>query len=73
MEIKEIAVKIKCEIGGCKNLSNYSITNIQNPKYNIYFCKECLDNIYNQYSKLITPKSIKSVYQNKKGVKVNEK
>lgn len=63
MEIKKITTKIKCELAGCKNLADYIIVTSDNQRYNFNICESCLKELHKQTSKLITPKSIKNVYQ----------
>lgn len=63
MEIKQTKAKIKCEMAGCKNLANYSISSTDNSRYNFNLCEQCLKELYTQFSKVVTPKSIKNIYQ----------
>lgn len=63
MEINKTNAKIKCEIAGCKNLANYSVSTCDSSRYNFNLCENCLKELYKQFSKVVTPKSIKNVYQ----------
>ena len=63
MEIKKTNVKIKCDMAGCKNIADYCIENSENSRYNFNVCTTCLKELDKQFSKVLTPKSIKSVYQ----------
>ncbi|MBR2468291.1 MAG: hypothetical protein IKB42_04550 [Clostridia bacterium] len=63
MEIKKNDLKIKCDIMGCKNLVNYSVSTSDNPRNNLNICESCLKELHKQFSKVVTPKSIKNIYQ----------
>ena len=63
MEINTITNKIKCELPGCKNLAEHSVSCTDNCKHNFNLCKECLTELHKQFSRVLTPKSIKNVYQ----------
>lgn len=63
MEIKKINSKIKCDLLGCKNLATYTVVNEDGTKYNFNLCEQCLKNLHKQFSKILTPKSIKNIYQ----------
>lgn len=63
MEIKKNSAKIKCEMPGCKNLADYSVVTTNSSRDNLNFCESCMKDMYKQFSKIFTPKSIKNVYQ----------
>lgn len=63
MEIKRTLTKIKCDMPGCKNLADFTVNSTDNLKHNFYLCEDCLKKLNKQFSKILTPKSIKNVYQ----------
>lgn len=63
MEIVNNSVKLKCDIPGCKNMANYSLICTDNKKHNLNFCASCVENMNKQFCKILTPKSIKNIYQ----------
>ncbi len=56
--------KYKCDAFGCKNLSDYVIVN-KKLVFNgsIYLCNDCLNQLYKEISKFITPKNVKPPYK----------
>lgn len=63
MKITHNFSRVKCDMAGCQNLSEYSISNgEQNSKNDIHFCPVCLSELYNSLSKLYTPKSIRNKF-----------
>ena len=77
MDIEKTKTKIKCDVSGCNNLSDYRL--IFSQKYTkkmrfckiinyFYICKNCLNDLYNLISPHIIPKSPQPIFKNK-GVK----
>ena len=66
MEIIKQTLKLKCDIPCCKNTAEYCLVCTDNKKHNLNFCGACVENMNKQFGKVLTPKSIKNVYQ--KGV-----
>ena len=68
MVVEQIKNKIKCDASGCNNLADYVIVN---KKFvfsgNVYLCKGCMNSLYGEIGKFITPKNLKPIY--KKGGK----
>lgn len=63
MQITKANVKIKCDMAGCRNLADYCVVNSDNSRYNFNICEQCLKDLHKEFSKVLTPKSIKSIYQ----------
>ncbi len=63
MEIVKEKLKIKCDIPGCKNSAEFTLICTDNKKHNLYFCSGCVEILNKQLAKVLTPKSIKNVYQ----------
>lgn len=67
MEIKPVKIDIKCDTHGCKNIADYVI---QKKKgiiaTNMYFCKECLSELYKSIGSVIVPKSPKNMFKKEK-------
>ena len=61
MEIKECVYKTKCDMGGCKNLSHYSVLRQQKIILNI--CKDCAKEVDDILRSVIVPKSIPAPYK----------
>jgi len=65
MKISLNPMKNKCDIGGCPNIAEYTISeNEQNKKHAICFCSECLKKLYSCLGKLYTPKSPRNKFNN---------
>lgn len=58
------ARKFKCDSSGCHNKSDYVIVN---KKFvfdgSFYLCSDCLNQLYKEISKFITPKNVKPLYK----------
>ena len=63
MEIVNQPNKIKCDISGCKNMASFSLICTDSKKHNLIFCTNCIAEINKQFNKVLTPKSIKNIYQ----------
>ena len=66
MEIKECVYKTKCDIGGCKNLSSYSVLKHQKSILNI--CKDCAKDLDEILRSISVPKSIPAPYKKQKKI-----
>lgn len=65
MKISINAMKNKCDIGGCANLAEYTVSdNELNKKHAICFCSSCLKELYFCLGKMYTPKSVKNKFNN---------
>lgn len=63
MKITQNFMHNKCDLAGCSNFAEYSISKLeQNSKHNINLCGNCLKELNEALSKLFTPKSIKSKF-----------
>ncbi|MBR7111065.1 MAG: hypothetical protein IKC83_04245 [Clostridia bacterium] len=50
--------RIKCDVGGCKNLAEYTLSKEgANPKGNVNLCKECMQSMYSLFSQELVPES----------------
>ena len=69
MDIEKTKTKIKCDVSGCNNLSDYRLVNKRFVfNGNFYICKNSLNDLYNLISRHIIPKSPQPIFKNK-GVK----
>lgn len=66
MKLKEINYKIKCDIGGCKNLSKYAILTGGIFVYDMNICSECTEALYKCLGEVLVPKSPTNILNNKK-------
>lgn len=58
MKLNKISVKVRCDIGLCKNQAAYEITGDGVlAKRKIYLCEDCAKTIYELLAKEFTPKS----------------
>ena len=79
MELVKLNVKVRCDMGLCKNLAAYSIAPSR-PKASLpwrreaggtYICEECLTALYAAIGKVLVPKSPDNMI--KKAIKRREK
>lgn len=64
MELKKNERKMKCDIAGCKNISDYVFEfKKQFLAGNMYVCKNCMQQMYGLMGKELVPPSIKNVYK----------
>lgn len=74
MEIKKQQLKLKCDIPGCRNLSEFIIQNKNIfGSSKICFCDNCFKEIYEFYAKIITPKSPVNMLNKKRTTKKSVK
>jgi len=66
MLIEKMDKKIKCDASGCKNLSEYKLVN-KRITFNgsLYFCSNCLNELYDLLGEIITPKSPRPIFKKK--------
>ncbi len=72
MQIKECKFKTKCDIGGCKNLSKYSVEN-DDGKTVLNICEKCSVEIFNALASNKIPKGIDAPFKNPKKIKMEAK
>ncbi len=64
MEITQTNLKIACEIMCCKNKAKYVLKSNKSLFNNkLFICENCLNEMYDLFSKCIVPKSIKNIYK----------
>jgi len=62
MKIEKNLRKIRCEMGACNKLADYTIRlNRMGLKNSIHICAECLKELYEQAGTLLIPKSVETV------------
>ncbi len=66
MEIKECIYKTKCDLGGCKNLADYTI--IRQQKSILSICKDCIKEFSEVSRTVFVPKSIPAPYKKQKKI-----
>lgn len=58
MKLNKINVKVRCDVGLCKNQATYELTSEGVlAKRKIYLCEDCAKTIYELLAKEFTPKS----------------
>lgn len=66
MEIKQLTQKVKCDVWGCKNLADYSLSSKKRFGNTSHFCKQCLSDMYVEIGKVLIPKQPQSPFKQKK-------
>ena len=65
MKFEKINYKISCDVPGCINLAKYSLENKKvKSNTSLYFCEECLKQLYESIGKNLVPKSPKNILNN---------
>ena len=73
MTIKELTRKIKCDMPNCKKMATIKIEKEGFFKgMGIFLCKDCMEEIYNELAKRITPKSPSNMLNKKIKLKKEE-
>ena len=58
MEIKKCEIPIKCDVNGCNNTAKYTLQFKKRVlASNMYFCENCLKELYCDLGKIFVPKS----------------
>lgn len=58
MEIVKIKGRVRCDIGTCKKEAKFAIGgNSVLPNRKVYICEDCMKELYDRISVIITPKS----------------
>ena len=58
MILEKTSLNIKCDLPGCKNKADYMLKTRKFFKIgDMYFCINCLNELHQEISKIITPKS----------------
>lgn len=69
MKIEKVEPKVKCDASGCNALGEFRIVNKRLVFYgSYYFCKDCLNELYELVGSMVVPKSPQPIFK-KKGVK----
>lgn len=58
MKLIDVAFKVKCDIPNCKNVASIKIEKegfFRNS--GLFLCKDCMEELYKQLAKKLTPKS----------------
>ena len=63
MQIEKCVHKCKCDFAGCNNLAQYSFSTKGLIKRELCFCEDCLMGMYEEISKMKTPKGTKSPFK----------
>lgn len=63
MELHECNHFCKCDFNGCNNKAKYTFSCGGNIRRDLCFCEECLKGMYNEISKMLVPKAIKSPFK----------
>lgn len=70
MLVEKAKTRVKCDASGCNNLCDYVIVNKRFVfDGNVYLCSSCLNELFGEIGKYITPKNIKPIYKKEKGAK----
>lgn len=66
MKLTKQTRRIKCDVGGCKNLADVTISvEGANPKGNINLCKDCMQKMYALFASEIVPESPANILSSK--------
>ncbi len=58
MELIKQTRRLKCDVGGCKSLADYSVIKRGgNPRNQLNVCKDCMLEMYALFAKEIVPES----------------
>ncbi len=58
MELIKQTRRLKCDVGGCKALAEYSVAKKgANPRNQINLCSNCMKQMYSLFAKEIVPES----------------
>ncbi len=63
MQIEKCNKQTKCDFLGCNNLADYAFSTKGILKRELAFCEECLKGMYDEMSKIITPKGTTSPFK----------
>lgn len=59
--------RIKCDVCGCKNLAEYTVSKSgANPKTNLNLCKSCMQELHLLFAKEIVPESPSNILSGKR-------
>lgn len=71
MTLEKVNLNIKCDMPGCSNKAEYMLKSRKMFKIgDMFFCKQCLEELYAEIGKIIIPKSPENIF---KKIKVKEK
>lgn len=71
MDLKSATKKMKCDRPGCKNKAEFVLEFKRNFHVgDLYFCKDCLSQMYTLMGNKLVPSSIKNVYKKHEGKEV---
>lgn len=66
MELVKAQVKIRCEMGACKNIAAYTVKlNRVGIRSQLHICENCLCELYSAIGKTVVPKCIETVKPHK--------
>ena len=66
MKINDVRYKVGCDIPNCRNEAKIKIQKSGFFKSaGMYFCKECMNELYSELGERIVPKSIDNVFNKK--------
>ncbi|MBQ2715129.1 MAG: hypothetical protein IJF76_05835 [Clostridia bacterium] len=67
MKIEKIEKRLKCDVGGCKNLANYTVRHERgNLRNQLNICEECMKKMYALFASQIVPEGVHSKFSKKK-------
>jgi len=62
MELIKARYQIRCEMGGCRNMSQYTVKTARvGIRAHLHACAECLNKLYELMAKEFVPKPIENV------------
>ena len=65
MKFEQVNYKISCDMPGCNNLAKYSLTSKKvKSGTDLYFCDNCVKELYENIGKNLIPKSPKNILNN---------
>ena len=67
MKIEKITKRLKCDIGGCKNLASFAVVHERGKPYNnLNLCDDCIKKLYAVIGTQLVPESVPSKFSKKK-------
>lgn len=67
MKLTKIDRRVKCDLGGCKNIAEYEIIHPHGSGRNrLYVCRDCMLSMYKLFASEIVPESPKTVFSSGK-------
>lgn len=63
MKVEKCNHRVKCDFCGCKNFANYYLSTKGFFKNEFAFCETCMEELFEEMSKIFVPKAIESHFK----------